>query len=120
MKIFTADQKYGRTDTSSPVPTSLNQGATLPQAHLQQQAFINAATMPHPYGYSGLAFYPGAGMVAAGGFPAYTAPMYQVRRYQGFIFVNYSKPLKSWSFIFSFLRSVNHGIQVWVIKYTRK
>ena len=48
---------------------------TVPQAHLQQQAFINATTMP-PY-YGGLAFYPGAGMMA-GGFPAYTTPMYQV------------------------------------------
>lgn len=71
------DQKFGRTDTSSPVPSSLNQAVTLPQPHLQQQAFINATTMPHPYGYGGLAFYPGAGMMA-GGFPAYTAPMYQV------------------------------------------
>ena len=72
------DQKFGRTDASSPVPTSLNQTVTLPQAHLQQQAFINATTMPHPYGpYGGLAFYPGAGMMA-GGFPAYTTPMYQV------------------------------------------
>ena len=73
------DQKFGRTDTSSPVPSSLNQAVTLPQPHLQQQAFINATTMPHPYGYGGLAFYPGAGMMA-GGFPAYTAPMYQVNR----------------------------------------
>lgn len=57
------------------MPTSLNQAVTVPQAHLQQQAFINATTMP-PY-YGGLAFYPGAGMMA-GGFPAYTTPMYQV------------------------------------------
>lgn len=74
---FHGDQKFGRTDASSPVPSSLNQAVTLPQAHLQQQAFINATTMPHPYGYGGLAFYPGAGMMA-GGFPAYTAPMYQM------------------------------------------
>ncbi|XP_020615174.1 ubiquitin-associated protein 2-like isoform X1 [Orbicella faveolata] len=74
---FHGDQKFGRTDASSPVPTSLNQTVTLPQAHLQQQAFINATTMPHPYGYGGLAFYPGAGMMA-GGFPAYTTPMYQM------------------------------------------
>jgi len=74
---FHGDQKFGRTDASSPVPTSLNQTVTLPQAHLQQQPFINATTMPHPYGYGGLAFYPGAGMMA-GGFPAYTTPMYQM------------------------------------------
>ncbi|KAL9985955.1 hypothetical protein ACROYT_G000006 [Oculina patagonica] len=74
---FHGDQKFGRTDASSPVPTSLNQTVTLPQAHLQQQAYINATTMPHPYGYGGLAFYPGAGMMA-GGFPAYTTPMYQM------------------------------------------
>lgn len=72
---FHGEQKFGRTDASSPVPTSLNQTVTLPQAHLQQQAFINATTMP-PY-YGGLAFYPGAGMMA-GGFPAYTTPMYQM------------------------------------------
>lgn len=72
---FHGEQKFGRTDASSPVPTSLNQAVTLPQAHLQQQAFINATTMP-PY-YSGLAFYPGAGLMA-GGFPAYTTPMYQM------------------------------------------
>lgn len=78
MLCLKGDQKFGRTDASSPVPTSLNQTVTLPQAHLQQQAFINATTMPHPYGpYGGLAFYPGAGMMA-GGFPAYTTPMYQV------------------------------------------
>lgn len=71
----TGEQKFGRADASSPVPTSLNQAVTVPQAHLQQQAFINATTMP-PY-YGGLAFYPGAGMMA-GGFPAYTTPMYQV------------------------------------------
>ena len=73
------EQKFGRTDASSPVPTTLNQTVTLPQAHLQQQAFINATTMPPYYGglAGGLAFYPGAGMMA-GGFPAYTAPMYQV------------------------------------------
>lgn len=69
------EQKFGRTDASSPVPTSLNQTVTLPQGHMQQQGFINATTMP-PY-YGGLAFYPGAGMMA-GGFPAYTTPMYQV------------------------------------------
>lgn len=74
---FHGDQKFGRTDASSPVPSSLNQAVTLPQAHLQQQAFINATTMPHPYGYGGLAFYPGAGMMP-GGFPAYTTPMYQM------------------------------------------
>lgn len=69
------EQKFGRTDASSPVPTSLNQTVTLPQGHMQQQGFINATTMP-PY-YGGLAFYHGAGMMA-GGFPAYTTPMYQV------------------------------------------
>lgn len=72
---FHGEQKFGRADASSPVPTSLNQAVTVPQAHLQQQAFINATTMP-PY-YGGLAFYPGAGMMA-GGFPAYTTPMYQM------------------------------------------
>lgn len=72
---FHGEQKFGRTDASSPVPTSLNQTVTLPQGHMQQQGFINATTMP-PY-YGGLAFYPGAGMMA-GGFPAYTTPMYQL------------------------------------------
>ncbi|XP_068693133.1 ubiquitin-associated protein 2-like isoform X1 [Montipora foliosa] len=72
---FHGEQKFGRTDASSPVPASLNQTVTLPQAHIQQQAFINATTMP-PY-YGGLAFYPGAGMMP-GGFPAYTTPMYQM------------------------------------------
>ncbi|EDO31164.1 predicted protein, partial [Nematostella vectensis] len=73
---YQADQKFGRSDASSPVQTTMNQAATPGQHHLQQQAYMNAA-MPHPYGYGGLAFYPGSGMLPSG-FPAYTAPMYQV------------------------------------------
>ncbi|XP_032226195.2 ubiquitin-associated protein 2 isoform X2 [Nematostella vectensis] len=72
---YQADQKFGRSDASSPVQTTMNQAATPGQHHLQQQAYMNAA-MPHPYGYGGLAFYPGSGMLPSG-FPAYTAPMYQ-------------------------------------------
>lgn len=55
--------------------------------------------MPHPYGYGGLAFYPGAGMMA-GGFPAYTAPMYQVNRVAWFKLWDWWKgkgTLESWT-----------------------
>lgn len=78
---YQTDQKFGRSDASSPVQTTMNQ-ANQGQHHLQQQqqqqqAYLNAGTMP-PYGYGGLAFYPGG--VMPGGFPTYSGPqMYQVR-----------------------------------------
>ena len=75
--MYTGEQKFGRSDASSPVPTSLNQAGTPGQPHLQQQQYINAAISP--YGYGGLAFYPpGTNPMMPGGFPAFTAPMYQV------------------------------------------
>ncbi|XP_031558120.1 ubiquitin-associated protein 2-like isoform X2 [Actinia tenebrosa] len=74
---YQADQqKFGRSDASSPVQTTMNQ-ANQGQHHLQQQqqAYLNTGTMP-PYGYGGLAFYPGG--VMPGGFPTYSGPqMYQ-------------------------------------------
>jgi hypothetical protein len=75
---YQTEQKFGRSDASSPVQTTMNQ-ANQGQHHLQQQqAYLNAGNMP-PYGYGGLAFYPGGGIMP-GGFPTYSAPqMYQVR-----------------------------------------
>ncbi|KAK3733291.1 hypothetical protein QZH41_011123, partial [Actinostola sp. cb2023] len=76
---FPTDQKFGRSDASSPVQTTINQPQG--QHHMQQQqqhqqAYLNAASMS-PYGFGGLAFYPGGGMMP-GGFPTYSAPaMYQ-------------------------------------------
>ncbi|XP_046839029.1 ubiquitin-associated protein 2-like [Xenia sp. Carnegie-2017] len=68
------DVKYNRSDTSSPVPSSLT-----PTPHGQQGPFINTHAQLHPFGYAGnLAFYHGGGMI--GGFaPApYTTQMYQL------------------------------------------
>jgi len=79
---FPTDQKFGRSDASSPVQTTINQPQG--QHHMQQQqqhqqAYLNAASMS-PYGFGGLAFYPGGGMMP-GGFPTYSAPaMYQVHQ----------------------------------------
>lgn len=75
---FQTDQKFGRSDASSPVQTTVNQPQN--QHHMQQQqqqAYLNAAATMPPYGFGGLAFYPGGGMMP-GGFPTYSAPMYQV------------------------------------------
>jgi len=77
---FPTEQKFGRSDASSPVQTTVNQPQNqhhMQQQQQQQQAYLNA-TMPGPYGFGGLAFYPGGGMMP-GGFPTYTPPMYQVK-----------------------------------------
>lgn len=79
---FQNEQKFGRSDASSPVQTTVNQPQN--QHHMQQQqqqqqqAYLNAAATMNHYGYGGLAFYPGGGMIP-GGFPTYSPPMFQVK-----------------------------------------